>query len=288
MSATILDGRACAATTRQLVKARVDALIGRGVRPALAVVLVGDDPGSAIYVRNKIKACEEVGVRSIAAYMPASTSEEVLLAHVDGLNADPEVDGILVQLPMPGHIAAERVIERVSPAKDVDGFHPLNLGRLAAGRRGIVACTPAGIVRLLDHNGVAIAGAHVVLVGRGPTVGRPLASLLVARNATVTICHTRTRNLQAEVARAEILVVAAGHRGVVQGSWVPEGAVVVDTGVHRGEDGKLCGDLDFAEASIRAAAITPVPGGVGPMTIAMLMSNTVDACVARRGLSEDR
>jgi methylenetetrahydrofolate dehydrogenase (NADP+)/methenyltetrahydrofolate cyclohydrolase len=279
MSARIIDGKAVAAGLRAQIAARVAAL---SFRPGLRVVRVGEDPASGVYVRNKDKAAQEVGFDSATLHLPASTSQAELLAVVAGLNADPSVDGILVQLPLPAHLDAEAVIAAVDPAKDVDGFHPLNAGRLAAGLPGLVPCTPKGVMHLLRAAGAALPGARAVVLGRSQIVGRPMAQLLLAADCTVTIVHSRTRDLPAECRRAEILVAAVGRPEMVRGDWLAEGATVIDVGINRLADGRLVGDVAFAEAATRAEAITPVPGGVGPMTIACLLENTLDAALARR------
>ena len=274
--AAIIDGKAIAARVREEVRARVAALRTRGTVPGLATVLVGDDPASAVYVRSKEKACRDVGMASFGYALPATTSQEELLGLVAELNGRADVHGILVQLPLPKHLDANAVIELLAPAKDVDGLHPISQGHLLAGVPGLRPCTPLGVMRLLDEAGVDPKGRRAVVVGRSLLVGKPVALLLLERHATVTICHTRTRDLPDEVARAEILVVAAGVPGAIAGEWVRPGAAVIDVGVHRTERG-LVGDVDFAGARQRASAITPVPGGVGPMTIAMLLANTVQA-----------
>jgi len=278
-AARILDGRAIAAALRARLAARVAAL---PFRPGLRVVRVGEDPASGVYVRNKDKAAKEAGFDSATLHLPAETTEAALLATIAALNADPAVDGILVQLPLPPQIRAEAAIAAVDPAKDVDGFHPLNAGRLAAGQPGLVPCTPRGVMHILAEAGVPLAGARAVVLGRSQIVGRPMAQLLLAADCTVTIAHSRTRDLPAECRRAEILVAAVGRAEMVRGDWIAPGAVVVDVGINRGADGKLVGDVAFAEAAAVAGAITPVPGGVGPMTIACLLENTVDAAIARR------
>jgi methylenetetrahydrofolate dehydrogenase (NADP+)/methenyltetrahydrofolate cyclohydrolase len=279
MSARIIDGKAVAAGLRAQIAARVAAL---SFRPGLRVVRVGEDPASGVYVRNKDKAAQEVGFDSATLHLPAATTQAELLAVVAGLNADPSVDGILVQLPLPAHLDAEAVIAAVDPAKDVDGFHPLNAGRLAAGLPGLVPCTPKGVMHLLRAAGAALPGARAVVLGRSQIVGRPMAQLLLAADCTVTIVHSRTRDLPAECRRAEILVAAVGRPEMVRGDWLAEGATVIDVGINRLADGRLVGDVAFAEAATRAEAITPVPGGVGPMTIACLLENTLDAALARR------
>ncbi len=281
--AIILDGKAIAARVRAEVKADVEALAARGIVPGLHVVLVGEDPASAQYVRNKEKACAEVGIRGVTHRLPADTPEADVLALLARLNADPEIDGVLVQLPLPKHIDPDKVMDATDPARDVDGFHPVNLGRLIAGQPGVLPCTPAGVMRLIDEAGVPVEGRRAVVLGRSLIVGKPAALLLLARNATDTICHSRTVDLAARVAEADIVVAAIGKAGLVRGDWIKPGAVVIDVGTNRGPDGKFCGDVEFAVASQRAAAISPVPGGVGPMTIAFLMKNTVVAARARRG-----
>jgi methylenetetrahydrofolate dehydrogenase (NADP+)/methenyltetrahydrofolate cyclohydrolase len=280
MTARILDGKALAARLRARLADRAAAL---PFRPGLRVVRVGDDPASGVYVRNKDRAAQEVGFDSATLHLPATTTEAELLATIARLNADPEVDGILVQLPLPPQIRAEAAIEALDPAKDVDGFHPANAGRLAAGRPGLVPCTPKGVMHLLAEAGVALPGARALVLGRSQIVGRPMAQLLLGADCTVTLAHSRTRDLGAECRRAEILVAAVGRPEMVPGEWVAEGAVVIDVGINRLPDGRLVGDVDFAGAARQAAAITPVPGGVGPMTIACLLENTLEAAIARRG-----
>ncbi|MCZ8148971.1 MAG: bifunctional methylenetetrahydrofolate dehydrogenase/methenyltetrahydrofolate cyclohydrolase FolD [Roseomonas sp.] len=280
MTARLIDGKAVAAELRRSIAARVATL---GFRPGLRVVRVGEDPASGVYVRNKDKAAQEVGFDSATLHLPATTTEAELLAVVARLNADPAVDGILVQLPLPPQIRAERVISAVLPEKDVDGFHPLNAGRLASGQPGLVPCTPKGAMHLLRAAGASLPGARAVVLGRSNIVGRPMAQLLLAADCTVTIVHSRTRDLPAECRRAEILIAAVGRPEMVRGDWVTEGATVIDVGINRLPDGRLVGDVDFAGASLRAEAITPVPGGVGPMTIACLLENTLEAALARRG-----
>lgn len=284
MSARILDGKSIAAVVRGEVKEAVGRLHARGVLPSLHVVLVGDDPASAVYVRNKARACEEVGIRGVTHHLPATTTEAEVLALLHRLNGDPEVDGVLVQLPLPAHISTDRVIDAQDPARDVDGFHPVNLGRLVSGREGLVACTPAGCMRLIQETGISLAGKRAVVLGRSLIVGKPMALLLLAAHATVTVCHSRTRDLPARVAEADVVVAAIGKARMVEGSWIQEGAVVIDVGMNRDAEGRLCGDVDFEGASRQASWITPVPGGVGPMTIAFLLRNTLIAACARRGL----
>lgn len=283
----ILDGKAMAALTRGEIAKEVAQLQAKGVTPGLAVALVGDDPASQVYVGAKVKACAEVGMRSTLERLPASTTQAELEALLQRWNNDPEIDGILVQFPLPKGLDQQRIIDLIDPAKDVDGFGAENLGKLAAGRRGLVACTPSGVMDILARfgafGGFEVAGKHAVVIGRSVTVGRPMALLLLNANATVTICHSRTAGLADLVRQADIVVAAVGQRQMVQGSWLKQGAVVIDVGIHRGEDGKLSGDVDYAAALPRVAAITPVPGGVGPMTIAHLLKNTLLACQARRG-----
>jgi methylenetetrahydrofolate dehydrogenase (NADP+) / methenyltetrahydrofolate cyclohydrolase len=278
MPAKILDGKSLAATIRIELKNKVDALVQRGVRPGLAVILAGDDPASKVYVRNKTRACEEVGVRSQQIDYPASVTQEELIARISKLNADPAVHGILVQLPLPKHIDSARVLAEVSPGKDVDGFHESNLGALLAGRPRVVPCTPAGVMRLIAHAGVPLAGRHAVVIGRSNIVGKPVALLLLQQDATVTICHSKSQNLALEARQADVLVAAVGRAKLVTAAMVKPGACVVDVGVNRLPDGKLAGDVDFDAVKNVAGAITPVPGGVGPMTIAMLLENCVQSC----------
>ena len=280
----LIDGRAVASRLRGRIKREVEALKKeKGITPGLGVVLVGEDPASKIYVGMKEKACKEIGIRSYIYRLPEDTSEKEVLRLLDYLNRSPEVNGILVQLPLPGHISTERVLETISPDKDVDGFHPYNVGRLVAGQPSFIPCTPLGIIRLLDEYGIPIEGKEAVVVGRSNIVGKPVALLLLQRNATVTICHSRTRDLPAVIHKAQILVVAVGRARMVKGEWIREGAVVIDVGVNRLEDGGLCGDVDFKSAAERASYITPVPGGVGPMTITMLLHNTLEAARRQTG-----
>ena len=280
MTARILDGKAVGEALRAGLARRI---AGLAFRPGLRVVRVGDDPASGVYVRNKDRAAAAAGFDSATIHLPASTTEAALLAQVAALNADPAVDGILVQLPLPAHIAAETVIQAIDPAKDVDGFHPLNMGALMGPRPRLVPCTPKGAMILLRETGLDLAGRRAVVVGRSQIVGRPMGQLLLAADCTVTMAHSRTRDLAAECRRAEILIAAVGRAGLIQGDWVAPGAVVIDVGITRGADGKLVGDVDYAPAAARAGWITPVPGGVGPMTIACLLENTLDAALARRG-----
>lgn len=277
MNAKIIDGNALARTVRNEVALRVTALKARGIQPGLAVVLVGDDPASAVYVRNKVKDCEEVGIASTLDRLPASTSEADLLARIDQLNTDPKVHGILVQLPLPAHINEHRVIEAIAPAKDADGFHVSNVGLLMTGKPLFRPCTPYGVMRMLEHAGTPLEGAHAVVIGRSNIVGKPQALMLLAAGATVTICHSRTRDLAAQVRQADVVVAAVGKVGLVTADMIKPGATVIDVGMNRDAQGKLCGDVDFAGVSQVAGAITPVPGGVGPMTRAMLLVNTIEA-----------
>ena len=282
MAARILDGKSLAAQVRIAVKREVEALAQRGIRPGLAVLLAGDNPASRVYVRNKVRACEETGVRSEMYELPANVSEEALVDRVLALNDDPDIHGILVQLPLPKQVDAHQVLETIAPAKDIDGFHESNLGALLAGRPRMVPCTPAGVMRLLDHAGVPLAGSHAVVIGRSNIVGKPLALLLLQRDATVTLCHSKSRDLENLARSADILVAAVGRAKLVTGRMVKPGACVIDVGVNRLSDGSLAGDVDFAAASEVAGWITPVPGGVGPMTIAMLLENCVRAAGASK------
>ena len=285
MSAQILDGKALAAEIRSEVKTQVAALAEKGVSTALAVILVGDDSASQVYVRNKIKACADTGIRSLEFRMPAETTQQQLLAKIAELNADESVDGILVQLPLPKQINADAVISAIDPAKDVDGFHLANAGALVTGKQGFVPCTPFGVMRLIKKSGVDPRGKSAVIVGRSNIVGKPMALLLLAADATVTVAHSRTPDLSAVTRNADILVAAVGRAKLIKADMVKPGAVVIDVGMNRDENGKLCGDVDFSEVKAIAGSITPVPGGVGPMTIAMLMQNTVLAAQMRRGIS---
>jgi methylenetetrahydrofolate dehydrogenase (NADP+)/methenyltetrahydrofolate cyclohydrolase len=277
MAARILDGRALAAAVRASVKETVARLAARGVRPGLAVILAGDNPASAVYVRNKMRACEETGVRSEVHRYGGDVTERALLDRIAALNADPAVHGILVQLPLPGRINARRVLEAVSPSKDIDGFHLENLGALVAGQPKFVPCTPAGVMRLIEHAGVTLAGRHAVVIGRSNIVGKPLALLLLQKDATVTICHSKTMELQKLTREADILITAVGRPKLVTAAMVKPGACVIDVGINRLADGALAGDVDFEAVKNVAGWITPVPGGVGPMTIALLLENCVRA-----------
>ncbi|HEY0675687.1 MAG TPA: bifunctional methylenetetrahydrofolate dehydrogenase/methenyltetrahydrofolate cyclohydrolase FolD [Immundisolibacter sp.] len=287
MPARIIDGKGVAAALRTALAARSAAFTARhGRPPGLAVLLVGSDAAAQGYVRNKRRACEEVGMASFAHDLPADTREAALLALIDRLNTDPAVDGILLQLPLPDHIRPEVVLERIDPAKDVDGFHPYNIGRLAQRLPGLRPCTPRGIMRLLEHYEIPVRGQHAVVVGASNIVGRPVALELLLAGATVTICHRFTRDLQAHVQRAQLLVVAVGKPGLIPGDWIAPDAAVIDVGINRLPDGSLRGDVDFDAARERATWITPVPGGVGPMTIALLLENTLEAASAACGWSE--
>ncbi len=285
MAAQILDGKSLAAALRAALKQKVDVLVQRGVRPGLAVILAGDEAASRVYVRNKTLAAEQVGVRSQLHEFKSDVVESTLLQKISALNADPAIHSILVQLPLPRQINAARVLEAVAPAKDVDGFHAANLGALLAGRPGAVPCTPAGVMRLLEHAGVALAGRHAVVIGRSNIVGKPLALLLLQKDATVTICHSKSGNLSEIACRADVLVAAAGRAKLVTAPMVKPGACVIDVGVNRLADGKLAGDVDFDAVRQVAGWITPVPGGVGPMTIAMLLENCVRAAAREESAS---
>lgn len=286
MTAQIIDGKAIAAHLRDRVRTEVEEHTAAGYSPpGLAVVLVGNDPASEIYVRNKRKACDAAGFTSRAVDLPSQTTEEELLDLITSLNDDDQIDGILVQLPLPDHIDSAKVISAIHPDKDVDGFHPYNIGRLVQRLPGLRPCTPRGIMHLLEASQIRVQGTHAVVVGASNIVGRPMALELLLAGATVTVCHRFTGDLADHVARADLLVVAVGKPGVVDSSWIKPGAVVVDVGINRHADGHLCGDIDFNAASQRASWITPVPGGVGPMTIAMLLSNTLIAAKQRQAIN---
>ena len=279
----IIDGKALSAAIKDEVRAEVPALERQyGRKPCLCVIIVGENPASQVYVRNKVKAAEYVGIDSQKIELPVETSEEALLSRIAALNADPHVDGILVQLPLPRHIDEEKVIDAIAREKDVDGFHPGNVAGLWLGKDCIVPCTPAGILRLIDSTGVSLSGKQAVVVGRSNIVGKPVAKILLDRNATVTVAHSRTADLGAVTRQADVLVVAVGRAGLITGDMVKPGAVVIDVGMNRNAEGKLCGDVDFASCEPVAGWITPVPGGVGPMTIAMLMVNTLHCFQARQ------
>jgi len=283
MSAHIIDGNALAQHWREQVARDCVALQARGVKPGLAVLLVGDNPASQVYVRNKVKACVQAGLHSVLEHLPANLSESDLLARVEALNRDPLIHGILVQLPLPAHIDAHKVIEAIDPAKDVDGFHVASAGALMTGMPGFWPCTPHGCMKMLESIGYTLSGKHAVVIGRSNIVGKPMALMLLAQNATVTICHSRTVNLKALTLQADVIVAAVGQRNTVTADMVKPGAVVIDVGMNRNEAGKLCGDVDFEAVRHIAGHITPVPGGVGPMTIAMLLVNTLES--AHRTLS---
>lgn len=274
--ATLIDGKSIAMQIKEELKAEVAALKNKGISICLAVVQVGNDPASAVYVNNKKKACAYIGIESQSYELCEETSESELLALVERLNRDEHVNGILIQLPLPPHMDEDKVIRAISPEKDVDGFHPQSVGRLWIGEKGFLSCTPAGIIHLLKRSGIELDGKECVVVGRSNIVGKPMAALLLRENATVTIAHSHTHDLKEITNRADILIVAVGRQKFIGPEYVKEGAVVIDVGMHRGENGKLCGDVDFDRVEPKASAITPVPGGVGPMTIAMLMNNCVE------------
>jgi len=283
MTARIIDGKTIAQEVRAEWKVRADALKARGVVPGLAVIIVGEDPASKVYVANKVKACAELGLHSEHVVMSADTSEAMLLSKIEQLNADPKIHGILVQLPVPKHINSEKVLNAISPDKDVDGFHPLNVGALATGNMRFAPCTPYGCMKLLEKAGVSIEGKHAVVIGRSNIVGKPMAMMLLQANATVTICTSKTVDLAKFTRDADILVVAIGKAKMVTGDMIKPGAAVIDVGMNRDEHGKLCGDVDFNSAKEVAGWITPVPGGVGPMTITMLVANTVQSAERTAG-----
>lgn len=282
MSAQIIDGKSVSAAVKQRVKEAVSSRREKGLRaPGLAVVLVGDDAASQVYVGHKRKACEWIGIHSEAHLLPGSTGESELLKLIDKLNEKEEIDGILVQLPLPEHINPDEVIERIDPAKDVDGFHPYNFGRLAQKRPTLRPCTPFGVMEMLSASQIDVEGKDAVIVGASNIVGRPMALELLLARATVTVCHSRTRDLAGKVAAADIVVAGVGTPNFIPGDWIKPGAIVIDVGINRLDSGKLCGDVDFKGACEKAGWITPVPGGVGPMTVAMLMQNTLEACQSR-------
>ena len=279
MTAQLIDGNATAKAMRESIKERVDSRLEQGKRaPGLAVILVGTDPASQVYVSHKRKDCEQVGINSKAFDLPATTSQQELLDLIDQLNNDNDVDGILVQLPLPAGLKSDEILERIDPTKDVDGFHPFNVGRLAQRMPLLRPCTPAGVVDLLDGTGQDITGMHAVIVGASNIVGRPMGLELLLKGCTVTTCHRFTKDLEGHVRQADIVVVAVGKPGIVKGEWVKDGAIVIDVGINRLDSGKLVGDVDFDAAAERASHITPVPGGVGPMTRAKLLENTLFAC----------
>ena len=277
MTAQLIDGNALSRQLRADVAARVTALKAKGITPGLAVILVGDNPASQVYVRNKVKACEDTGMHSVLETWPASMTEAELLARVDAMNRDPGIHGILVQLPLPAHMNAQRVIEAISPEKDVDGFHIASAGALMTGLPGFWPCTPYGCMKMLESIGYELKGKHAVVIGRSNIVGKPMALMLLQQNATVTICHSGTKDLKAMTLQADVIVAAVGKRNVLTADMVKPGAVVLDVGMNRNDEGKLCGDVDFSGVKEVAGYITPVPGGVGPMTITMLMVNTLES-----------
>lgn len=279
----LIDGKRISREIKDELKEKVAELKKDGKEICLAVIQVGSDPASSVYVNNKKKACAYIGIESDAYELPEKTTEEELLELVEKLNRSPKVNGILVQLPLPGHIDEDKVIRTISPDKDVDGFHPVSVGRLWIGERGFLSCTPAGIIQLLKRSGITIDGKECVIVGRSNIVGKPMAALLLRENATVTVAHSHTSNLKEITNRADILIVAMGKKKFITADYVKEGAVVIDVGMHRDENNKLCGDVDFCQVESKASAITPVPGGVGPMTIAMLMNNCVETVCGQEG-----
>lgn len=280
--AQIIDGKKISQEIKDELKQKVAAYKEQGTEIALAVIQVGQDPASTVYVGNKKKACEYIGIQSVAYELPEETTEEELLEIIDKLNHDDSIYGILVQLPVPKHINEDHIIQAIDPKKDVDGFHPQSVGALSIGQPGFVSCTPAGIIQLLKRSGISISGKECVVIGRSNIVGKPMALLLLRENGTVTVCHSRTENLKEVTKRADILVAAVGKPKMIDASYVKEGAVVIDVGIHRNENNKLCGDVDYESVEPIASAITPVPGGVGPMTIAMLMHNCVEAVEIRK------
>ncbi len=282
--ANIIDGKAVSAQVKENIKAEVAELKAKGIEIGLAVVIVGDDPASQVYVRNKEKACEYVGFNSYKYALPAETAEEELLALVDKLNNDDNVDGILVQLPLPKHLDDKLIINNIRPDKDVDAFHPVNVGKIMIGDYSFLPCTPAGVMELIHSTGVEVSGKKCVVVGRSNIVGKPMAMLLLHESGTVTICHSKTQDLKEVCSQADILVAAVGRPKMITADYVKEGAVVIDVGMDRDENGKLCGDVDFEDCKEKAGYITPVPGGVGPMTIAMLMKNTLTAGKLHKGV----
>lgn len=277
-----IDGKAISAQIKEELKEQAEGYKKQGTEIALAVIQVGNDPASTVYVGNKKKACEYIGIRSLSYELPEETTQKELLDLIKELNGRNDVNGILVQLPLPAHFNEEEVLLAISPLKDVDGFHPVNVGNLSIGRKGFVSCTPAGVIELLKRTGIAIEGKECVILGRSNIVGKPMSMLMLRENATVTVCHSRTKNLKEITKRADILIVAIGKPRFVTADYVKEGAAVIDVGIHRGADGKLCGDVAFAEVEPVAGAITPVPGGVGPMTIAMLMKNCMESVTLQR------
>lgn len=286
MSAILIDGTKISRTVRKEIASQVDGLKAKGIVPGLAVILVGDNQASRTYVANKEKTCKELGMHSVLLELPETISQQELLLNIQELNNDPSIHGILVQLPLPGHIDEKEVIEAISPSKDVDGFHPVNIGKMMTGQDTFYPCTPYGVMVMLEQIGCDPAGKHAVIVGRSNIVGKPAGQLLLNKNATVTYCHSRTRDMAKYTKEADILVVAVGKRNVITGEHVKPGAVVIDVGMNRNDEGKLCGDVAFDEVKEIASYITPVPGGVGPMTITMLMHNTVRAAMMIHGVKE--
>ncbi len=284
MNGTIIDGKQVSNDILEQLRIQIKELAARGIKPGLAVVLVGDDPASKVYVGRKAKTCEQLGMYSEVHKLPESTTEQELLALIGELNRNANIHGILVQLPLPGHISEKAVIDAISADKDVDGFHPVNAGKLAIGEDGFVPCTPAGVIELIKRYGIPIAGKHAVVIGRSNIVGKPVSMLLLRENATVTICHSKTENMRQIARQADILVVAIGRANMIDRSYVKPGAVVIDVGINRLDDGKLAGDVDFNDVRETAGYITPVPGGVGPMTITMLMKNTIEAAKKAAGM----
>ncbi|NCG67887.1 bifunctional methylenetetrahydrofolate dehydrogenase/methenyltetrahydrofolate cyclohydrolase FolD [Bacillus coagulans] len=277
MEAEIIDGKQLAEALRKEIKAEVEQLTQQGITPGLAVILVGNDPASRTYVKNKEKACRALGMKSVLIELPGDVPEQALLGHITTLNEDPDIHGILVQLPLPPHINAQKIVEAISPEKDVDGFHPVNIGRMMTGQDAFLPCTPHGILKMVKSKGIRIEGKHVVVIGRSNIVGKPCGQLFLNENATVTYCHSKTADLKSFTRQADILVSAVGKAKFIKADFVKAGAAVIDVGMNRDESGKLCGDVDFNEVKEKASYITPVPGGVGPMTITMLLSNTVKA-----------
>ena len=280
--ANLIDGKRISAEIKDELKEKVEKLKQQGITGCLAVIQVGDDPASSVYVRNKKRACEYIGIESCSYELSGDTSQEQLLELIQKLNQDKKINGILVQLPLPGHIDENKVIEAIDPTKDVDGFHPQNVGALLSGLPGFVSCTPAGVIQLLKRSGISMEGKNCVVVGRSNIVGKPMAVLMLRENATVTVAHSKTQNLKQICKCADILIVAIGKPKYIDASYVKEGAAVIDVGIHRNAENKLCGDVDFEDVCPVAGAITPVPGGVGPMTIAMLMHNCVESMTAAR------
>lgn len=285
--AKLIDGKAISIQIKEELRIKTDQLKAKGVVPGLAVILVGDDPASQTYVRSKTKSCEQLGYYSEQHILPASTTQQELLSLIDALNVNKKIHGILVQLPLPKHLDKNELINRILPEKDVDAFHPINVGKIMGGDFDFLPCTPAGVMELLERSNIEIAGKHCVIIGRSDIVGKPQAMLMLHKNATVTICHSKTKNLPEITRQADILVSAVGKAGMLTSDMVSEGTVVIDVGINRNAEGKLCGDVSFDEVSKVASYITPVPGGVGPMTIAMLMKNTMTAALKAHGITEE-